>query len=93
MQKNRTPIILCSKISLIHIIDAPYKYFKWALIVLFYLDFLRFGFAIRPAGFAKFDNYKVTLLIWEKIAHLQIYAQSYRLYILLMLRRSILSLL
>ena len=92
MQKNRTPTNLCSKLSLIHTIDAPYKYFKCALIVSFYLDFLRFSFAIRPAGFAKSDNYKVTLLIWEKIAHLQIYAQSYRLYILLMLRRSILSL-
>ena len=90
MQKNRRPIILCSKLSLIHTIDAPYKYLS-ALIVSFYLDFLRFGFAICPAGFAKSDNYKVTLLTWEKIAHLQIYAQSYRLYILLMLRRSILS--
>ena len=69
-QKNRTPIILCSKLSLIHTIDAPYKYFKSALIVSFYLDFLRFGFAFSLAGFAKSDNYKVTLLICNKIAHL-----------------------
>ena len=66
MQKNRRPIILCSKLSLIHTINAPYKYFEYALIVSFYLDFLRFGFAIRPAKFGKSDNWKVTLLICKK---------------------------
>ena len=93
MQKNRRPIILCSKLSLTHTIDAPYKYFEYALIVSFYFDFLRFGFAVCTAKFGKSDNWKVTLLICKKIADLSFYAQSYRLYILLMLRTSILSML
>ena len=60
MGKNRTPTNLCSKLSLIHTIDASQKYFKCALTVSFYLDFLRFDFAIYPAGFAKSDNYPDT---------------------------------
>ena len=56
MQKNRRPIILCSKLSLIHTNDDPYKYFEYALTVSFYFAFLRFGFAIGPAKFGKSDN-------------------------------------
>ena len=93
MQKNRRPIILCSKLSLINTNDDPYKYFEYALTVSFYLDFLRFGFAVCTAKFGKSDNWKVTVLICKKIADLSFYAQSYRLHILLMLRTSILSML
>jgi len=93
MQKNRTRVILRSKLSHRHTNDDPYKYFEYALTVSFYFDFLMFGFAIRPAKFGQSDNWKVTVLICKKIAHDLFYAQSYRIDILMMIHTSILSML